>query len=949
MRSPSSLCVLAATALSSRLANAAFFGELSVYAILLMLVTIRCHLAYRGSLAACPVPCEATLLPRDMESFEDCVCRGNMRPGGAFRCPAGSAARMLHPVSFGDCSCLPGYSRDETRATCTPDTFRCLGRYTEKAGVEEPESIADCDCLHPYTKDDATGQCALRECPRAGNYVEKSRRRPVASLADCACLSPFVKNDQTGECVASEKDFQCPPHSQAPNNVSPRSFADCYCEWGYIKSASKGECVRESASYVCPRDSTKRADLPVSSNARGFFDCECIQQGTMYTRNEFMQSCDKIRQPGDDRAGGGGGAIATLTEPFACPPFSKPLTAMPYSVEQCECLPGYGWKTPDMVCVRMSAYQCPLHSYKLSVEKHVEEAFDDCECASGYYRDDTLQRCIEWFLANDNGCPTFAYLKHWPLQSKANCECIYGLQTQDQVDGNDRDAAADATTKPPKQKKTALKCNESPPMMPNGAFTFSECPANSFANDWPVASIFECSCLYGYEVAPASEQDLSHGDGELFQCGPSQDVDFEEQALTCRPPMAMSALTGLCRLPLEEVQPRAAGDTQLPSEGTVLFRGIEYDYVLTDDNVMVTQGDIAIGELLAWNESAAATNEVAQLLPSTSHVLHGYYNSERDHRWKDGEMCFQVDLSARRFSAMVRDAMAHITAVTGFTFKECIGGSCRDDPQCSHDFVNVRATSSSCYSYIGRIGGQQPLGVSAQCGLGNVIHVLLHAVGLHHTIDRADRDDHVRIAWECVPEAKRTHFIIEQDAVGGASAEVPYDFFSIMHHPSDAFVHSASTLLTNKSAKDSPAWCQSVFPVISDMDERLAVLASMGQRELLAVTDIHAVWRLYPALQVNDKPATYASNGTDSSKPTVFASRLHSHEDTKEVAERSSRASRRKSRFSQRAASFFGAIAMLGGFGAFLAFAVAEIRKRALQGADAFYSESLLTDKAQYD
>ncbi|TYZ62349.1 hypothetical protein PybrP1_001848 [[Pythium] brassicae (nom. inval.)] len=920
------------------------------------------------SLAACPAPCEAMLLPRDMESFDDCVCRNgapNLRvdsyQAAAFRCPTGSTARMIRPLGFADCSCLPEYARDESRSACTPVVFRCLGRYTTKAGVETPASIADCDCQHPYTKDDATGQCTLRECPRAGNYVEKPRRQAVTSLADCTCLSPFEKNDQTGECSVSNKPFQCPPHSRgAAMSARPRSFADCSCDWGFVRSAAKGECVRESASYVCPRDSAKRGDLPVGANPRGFFDCECLQQGSRYARNEFMQSCDKIRQADSDPESDGG-AAATLQEPFTCPPFSKPLAALPHSVAQCECLPGYGWQTPEMACVRLSTYACPLHAYKASRETHVAESFADCECASGYYRDDGLQRCSEWFLANDNGCPAFAYLKHWPLQSRANCECIYGLQAPDPA----KEKPPQTTTTTTTTTKTAPKCNDAPSMTMDGAFTFSECPANAFANDWPVASVFDCSCLYGFEVAPASDQDLVRGDGELFQCGPSPDVDFEEQALTCRPPMVINPLTGLCRLPLEEVQPRATSASdgaQPPSEGTVLFRGIEYDYVLTDDNIMVTQGDIAIGEMLSWNATPSGDNPLAPApaaAATTTHVLHGYYNSERDHRWEDGALCFQVDLSARRFDATVRDAMAHITAVTGFAFRECAGGACRSDPQCSHDFVNVRATASSCYSFVGRIGGQQPLGVSAQCGVGNVIHVLLHAVGLRHTIDRADRDDHVRIAWECVPAAKRTHFVVEQETSGAAAAEdTPYDFFSIMHHPSDAFVRSAATAAAAAlPSPKAPAWCQSVFPRISDMDERLDVLGSMGQRELLAVTDIHAIWKLYPSLQANDKPATYeslggAGNGTESGKLTVFGSRLHSQEDTREGAdatERATSAGRRRRRFSQRATSFVGAIVTLGGFGAFLAFAVAEIRKRALLGSDAFYSESLLTDKALYD
>lgn len=911
-----------------------------------------------------------------MESLEDCVCHGKAaklhgnsydetpRRAGIFRCPEGSAAKVLHPKSFADCACLSGFSRDDTHKACSSEDFRCMGRYQRKDDIVKAESIADCDCQVPYTKDEATGECALRECPRAGNYVEKSRRRGVTSLADCTCMEPFIKNDQSGECLVGEP-FQCPPRSSPAKNTRAKSFADCHCEWGFVKN-DMDECERESAAYICPRDSMKRPGIPIGERPRGFFDCECVQEGVLYRRNDFMQSCDEISPDG--------GAAKRQT-PFECPPFAKPLAAIPHSVEQCECLEGYGWKTPEMVCVRMSTYKCPLHSYKLSDEMPVEETFDDCACTSGYYRDESLQKCIEWFLTNDNGCPKFSFLKHWPLQSKANCQCIYGFKEAEDTGGDNEELPVDGDdgTEPNKallrqqrrnnnmKKSAALECKASPSMTMDDKFTFSECPQNAFATNWPLSGLDECSCLFGFNVAPISDEDLDHGDGELFQCLPSEEVDADEQALACRPPMVMNRFNGLCRLPLEEV--KASLDLGGKGEGTVQFKGIEYDYVLTDENVMVTQGDIAIGELLTWDTASGSPSK-------DHHVLHGYYNSERDHRWKDAEMCFQVDVDARMFDRMVRDAMAHITTVTGFKFKACRGNRCRDDQQCSRDFVNVQSTPSSCYSYIGRIGGQQPLGVSGQCGLGNVIHVLLHAVGLHHTIDRVDRDDHVRIAWECVPEPKRTNFIIEDaNATRAASQDVPYDFFSIMHHPSDAFVHSGGG---NNNEKQPPGWCQSVFPIIADVDERLDVLGTMGQRELLAVTDIHAVWKLYPALQDQEKPPTYESvqvdaagdgdvdtNGGDAqpraASQNVFESRLHTQEDVTKVDTNDAAMSPgdkrggRGSRFSQRAASFIGAIVTLFGFGAFVAFAVAEIRKRTLRGSDAYYSESLLTDKSLYD
>uniref|UniRef100_K3WLZ2 EGF-like domain-containing protein n=1 Tax=Globisporangium ultimum (strain ATCC 200006 / CBS 805.95 / DAOM BR144) TaxID=431595 RepID=K3WLZ2_GLOUD len=411
-----------------RLLRVALWNALSLVTVVDLLPSTQ------AAFFVCPSSCEAKLLPRDMETLEDCICHGSTsklhdnnhgdgkspQHHGIFRCPEGAAARMLHPMSFADCACLAGFTRDDTH--------------------------------------------------------KKSRNRPVKSLADCMCMDPFVKNDQSGECLI-DQPFQCPPNSSPVANVRPKSAVDCHCDWGFVKTKKGHECVRESAAYICPRDSSRRTDLPFGMQPRGFFDCKCLQTGE-YKRNEWTQSCDEITMGSNQNRG---------EEVFSCPPFAKPLAAIPHSVEQCECLPGYGWKTPEMICVRMSAYACPAHSYLNAEEtnKHVEETFDDCACTNGYYRDETLQRCLEWFLANDNGCPKYAFLKHWPLQSQANCQCVYGLKPE-----NEQAPAENASKKALRQqkKKAAPECASPPSMTPEGdKFTFSECPVNAFANNWPLA------------------------------------------------------------------------------------------------------------------------------------------------------------------------------------------------------------------------------------------------------------------------------------------------------------------------------------------------------------------------------------------------------------------------------------------------------------------------------
>ncbi|DBA00919.1 TPA: hypothetical protein N0F65_006119 [Lagenidium giganteum] len=790
----------------------------------------------------CPLSCEAMMLPRDMESLDDCLCHGEVhgkpleRHGSDYTCPEGSAASRLRPVSFDDW-------------------------------------------------------------------------------------------------------------------VYPKSFADCSCDWGFVASVH-GTCDRESDHYVCPINSRTSGHLR-GERPHSFADCECEGEGIEYRRNDRKQRCDPIRSEQDLEKRFDADYEDELFQPqspFHCPMFSRPLAPIVHSIDQCECLPGYGWKTPEMHCVRLSSYKCPEHAHLAVPGKVVEESFADCRCARGYLNDG-LGMCLEWYLANDNGCPEFAYLRHWPLQSKSNCVCVYGLNASTtKTDPQLRDDSAEPSKPKP-------QCNH-PPHLPeaSGGSTFSQCPPHSYATNWPVASPDDCACMAGYDAEKLHSIQARDGDGEGMNCVPSTREDHHTHG--CRAPLVLNKYTGQCRLPVEEVLPVRHSKHKLVGEGSIVFKGIEYEYVLTEDNVMIVQGDIAIGELKVWNDRVQRPNDGVEE-QAHHYTLHGYYNSERDYRWRHGTMWYELQGGALMQERTIHDAMKRITHLTMFQFKQCANNDCINDKNAPHDFVSFKPTQTSCWSYIGRIGGQQALGVSSDCGVGNLEHVLLHAMGLHHTIDRMDRDEHVRIAWECVPEAKRSYFVAE-DVNNTKNADIPYDYFSIMHHPADAFVHSDDVSI--ERAQRKPEWCQSIFPLITKSELRKSVLAKMGQREELTVTDIHAVWKLYPFLQAREKPVYQSKsnrhNLSDAELATtivkdVFESRLHTKHDIEHDAlvkmEDMGVNDEASVSVGRKLGASIGALVTVFGFFAFMAFAFVEFQRRNLRGKDAYYQESLLSDKSLYD
>ncbi|XP_078373959.1 meprin A subunit beta-like [Oculina patagonica] len=100
-----------------------------------------------------------------------------------------------------------------------------------------------------------------------------------------------------------------------------------------------------------------------------------------------------------------------------------------------------------------------------------------------------------------------------------------------------------------------------------------------------------------------------------------------------------------------------------------------------------------------------------------------------------------------------------------------------------------------CWSYVGRQGGMQQISLASGCWYqGTVVHEIGHAMGFWHEQSRPDRDEHVTIIWENIPEKKKHNFRkynrTQVDSLG-----VPYDYLSVMHYSSTAFGINGSTTI----------------------------------------------------------------------------------------------------------------------------------------------------------
>lgn len=110
-----------------------------------------------------------------------------------------------------------------------------------------------------------------------------------------------------------------------------------------------------------------------------------------------------------------------------------------------------------------------------------------------------------------------------------------------------------------------------------------------------------------------------------------------------------------------------------------------------------------------------------------------------------------------------------------------------------------------CASYLGRVGGAQPIYLAASCGINEIVHELMHALGFVHEHSRPDRDKYLEVLWQNIdPKFWLQFWIMPDDLVHDYVGSVfSFDGESIMLYDPNAFAKSAG-LLTLKSRSGSP-------------------------------------------------------------------------------------------------------------------------------------------------
>jgi hypothetical protein len=185
------------------------------------------------------------------------------------------------------------------------------------------------------------------------------------------------------------------------------------------------------------------------------------------------------------------------------------------------------------------------------------------------------------------------------------------------------------------------------------------------------------------------------------------------------------------------------------------------------EGVAVTQGDMVLGKLT----------------DPESKITQGVTGVQRTRLWPSNQIPYSIQEGALPRAA-IQAAIDQFHAQTNVRFVPYTGQA---------DSLVFTSATELCASYLGRIGGGQPIYLSPKCGTNEVMHELMHALGFVHEHSRPDRDQFLEVVWNNIDTVFWPQFwIIPEEFVHDYTGAVfSFDPQSIMLYEPTAFAKQA--------------------------------------------------------------------------------------------------------------------------------------------------------------
>lgn len=152
---------------------------------------------------------------------------------------------------------------------------------------------------------------------------------------------------------------------------------------------------------------------------------------------------------------------------------------------------------------------------------------------------------------------------------------------------------------------------------------------------------------------------------------------------------------------------------------------------------------------------------------------------QTNYRWEGNVVYYAFTDQNEDQKRVVREALADMEQKLCLRFVERT-----NEP----NYIYITRNEPGCWSYVGRIGGAQQMNLDLEGCYQQVVvqHEFIHALGFFHMQSASDRDNYLIIHWDNIIPGYEHNFdkVNEQSTYQFGE---PYDYFSIMHYPGDAF------------------------------------------------------------------------------------------------------------------------------------------------------------------
>jgi hypothetical protein len=225
----------------------------------------------------------------------------------------------------------------------------------------------------------------------------------------------------------------------------------------------------------------------------------------------------------------------------------------------------------------------------------------------------------------------------------------------------------------------------------------------------------------------------------------SAKAPFEELAVQATPATKSMAT------PSEARRIKSLAKTAKRPPETLIFR--------MEDGVAVVQGDVVVGELV--NDDGTET---------------GLVRAPTVGLWASNVIPFFIAQNLREPERVLRALELFSNTVIRFVpFTD------------QEDVMVFEEGTGVCKSYVGSVGGKQPLWIAPGCQPDDIAHEILHALGFVHEQNRIDRDQFISLFPDNIEEQYQDNFYRLPEELMKVSGLTGFDFESLMIYPVSMF------------------------------------------------------------------------------------------------------------------------------------------------------------------